>query len=82
MCTVCGEIRAILTLFRQAKRSTSHGGGQGEEDEQERLLHRDRDIEFMQVENDLNFSEALIVEREQGIKEIEKSVHDVNDIFR
>jgi hypothetical protein len=36
----------------------------------------------MQVENDLNFSEALIVEREQGIKEIEKSVHDVNDIFR
>lgn len=74
--------RSILTLFRQAKRSTSHGAAQGEEDEQERLLHRDRDIEFMQVENDLNFSEALIVEREQGIKEIEKSVHDVNDIFR
>lgn len=34
------------------------------------------------MENDLNFSEALIVEREQGIKEIEKSVHDVNDIFK
>jgi len=36
----------------------------------------------MQVENDLQFSAAVIMEREQGIREIEKSVHDVNDIFR
>lgn len=50
-------------------------------DEKSGLLDREREIEFMQVENDLQFSEALIVEREQGIKEIEKSVHDVNDIF-
>ena len=36
----------------------------------------------MQEDNDLQFSEALIVEREQGIREIERSVNDVNEIFR
>ena len=78
-------VRSTLSKEREsvarAKRVTGHDGI-GADDEQRRLLERERDIEFMQVENDLQFSEALIVEREQGIREIEKSVHDVNDIFR
>lgn len=54
--------------------------------EKQGLLDRDRDRErreeMLHVEQDLQFTETLIHEREQGIKDIERSVHDVNEIFR
>lgn len=36
----------------------------------------------LQVENERNFMDALIADREQGIKDIEKTVTEVNEIFR
>jgi syntaxin 7 len=37
---------------------------------------------MMQVASDLEFNEAMIAEREQGIQEVEKAVREVNEIFK
>jgi syntaxin 7 len=36
----------------------------------------------MQVASDLEFNDAMIAEREQGIQEVEKAVREVNEIFK
>ena len=36
----------------------------------------------MQFENEQNYMDAIIADREASIKEIERSVRDVNEIFQ
>lgn len=36
----------------------------------------------VEIENEVNFNEAVIAEREAGIKEIESTILEVNEIFR
>lgn len=36
----------------------------------------------MNMENEIALNEAIIDEREQGIKEIQKEIGEVNEIFR
>lgn len=38
--------------------------------------------EVLQLENDVIFNEAIIEEREQGIKEIQQHIGEVNEIFK
>jgi hypothetical protein len=38
--------------------------------------------EFVQVQHELAYNNALIVEREQGIIEIHEQIQEVNDIFQ
>ncbi|KAJ7551545.1 hypothetical protein O6H91_06G019900 [Diphasiastrum complanatum] len=38
--------------------------------------------EIFQLENELVFNEAVIEERDQGIKEIQQQIGEVNDIFK
>lgn len=38
--------------------------------------------ELTQLDNEIEFNEAIIAEREQSIVEIEQAIHEVNEIFR
>jgi hypothetical protein len=38
--------------------------------------------EFFQLENEVSFNEAIIEERDQGIKEIQNQISEVNEIFK
>jgi len=55
---------------------------QREEEEKVALLASERRNQFLQVENELDFNEAIIAEREQGIVEIESTMREVNEIFK
>ena len=46
------------------------------------LLETSKQQQMMQVASDLEFNEAMIAEREQGIQEVEKAVREVNEIFK
>eukprot|EP00027_Filamoeba_sp_ATCC50430_P015914 CAMPEP_0168573836 /NCGR_PEP_ID=MMETSP0413-20121227/18750_1 /TAXON_ID=136452 /ORGANISM="Filamoeba nolandi, Strain NC-AS-23-1" /LENGTH=207 /DNA_ID=CAMNT_0008607119 /DNA_START=280 /DNA_END=900 /DNA_ORIENTATION=- len=53
----------------------------------EEPVRNDYDLEAQRtkqfhIQNQLDFNEALIVDRDQGIREIEKTVVEVNEIFR
>lgn len=49
--------------------------------EQQRLLDS-RKQEFIQLDNEVSFNEAIIEERDQGIKEIQNQITEVNEIFK
>ena len=38
--------------------------------------------EFIQLDNEVVFNEAVIEEREQGIREIHQQIGEVNEIFK
>lgn len=38
--------------------------------------------EFVLLDNEIAFNEAIIEEREQGIKEIQEQIGEVNEIFK
>jgi hypothetical protein len=38
--------------------------------------------DFLQLENEVVFNEAVIEEREQGIREIHQQIGEVNEIFK
>ncbi|KAJ7538034.1 hypothetical protein O6H91_11G032100 [Diphasiastrum complanatum] len=46
------------------------------------LLVEQHRQEVFQLENEVTFNEALIEEREQGIKEIQEQIGEVNEIFK
>jgi len=52
-----------------------------EQEEKQSLLKAQRAQQYA-LENESTFNEALINDREQGIKDIEKAVLEVNEIFR
>jgi syntaxin 7 len=41
-----------------------------------------RQEDFIQLENETVFNEAVIEEREQGIREIHQQIGEVNEIFK
>ncbi|KAK4801213.1 hypothetical protein SAY86_021700 [Trapa natans] len=50
--------------------------------EQHALLVQSRRQEVVELETEIAFNEAIIDEREQGIKEIQQQIGEVNDIFK
>mmetsp|Transcript_45001 Transcript_45001/g.141667 ORF Transcript_45001/g.141667 Transcript_45001/m.141667 type:complete len:317 (-) Transcript_45001:43-993(-) len=78
-------VRTTLQKERESVARAKQAREADEEDEErEGLLERqtERSLQFMQDDQELQFTEALIFERQQGIKDIEKNVNDVNEIFR
>jgi syntaxin 7 len=51
------------------------------EDEQHSLLQSQKRQQLMELDADRDFQSALIEEREEGIKQIESTIQEVNDIF-
>jgi Syntaxin-like protein/SNARE domain len=64
-------------------RSFGGGGGGGSlyDDDVNPEEHAARDAERIQVQQQSDFNSAIIEEREAGIRQIERTVQDVNDIF-
>uniref|UniRef100_A0A0D6R814 t-SNARE coiled-coil homology domain-containing protein n=1 Tax=Araucaria cunninghamii TaxID=56994 RepID=A0A0D6R814_ARACU len=56
-------------------------GAEGNE-EQQALLQEQKRQEFFRLDSEVVFNEAIIEEREQGIKEIQEQIYEVNEIFR
>jgi len=52
------------------------------EEEKQGLMESNRREQDFKLKSDIEFQNAIIREREEGIKEIEKTVVEVNDIFR
>lgn len=50
--------------------------------QEQQLLIESRKQEFVQLENETSFNEAIIEERDQGIKEIQNQITEVNEIFK
>ncbi|CAK9883390.1 unnamed protein product [Sphagnum jensenii] len=50
--------------------------------EQRALFAEQRRQDFLQLENEVVFNEAVIEEREQGIREIHQQIGEVNEIFK
>ncbi|KAJ0989805.1 hypothetical protein J5N97_008161 [Dioscorea zingiberensis] len=50
--------------------------------EQRALLVESRRQEILQLDNEIVFNEAIIVERGQGIQEIQQQIGEVNEIFK
>ncbi|GLJ11919.1 hypothetical protein SUGI_0180220 [Cryptomeria japonica] len=50
--------------------------------EDQALLVESRRQEVLQLQNDVIFNEVIIEEREQGIKEIQQHIGEVNEIFK
>jgi len=51
------------------------------EHEKQSLLESSRKQQLLQIENEREFNDALIHDREMGIKQIESAVSEVNEIF-
>jgi len=54
---------------------------EGDEDEQHSLIQAQKRQQLMQIEGERDFQNALIEEREEGIKQIETTIQEVNEIF-
>ena len=50
--------------------------------EEQALLQEQQRQDLIQVEGDMDFNNALIEEREQGIVEIQQQIGEVNEIFQ
>ncbi|EYU33430.1 hypothetical protein ABFS82_05G070200 [Erythranthe guttata] len=50
--------------------------------EQRVLLAESRRQDFVLLDNEISFNEAIIEEREQGIQEIQQQIGEVNEIFK
>lgn len=53
-----------------------------QDDERSRLVYEDQHRNLSQMDAQIDYSSALIQEREEGIKEIEATMQEVNDIYR
>jgi syntaxin 7 len=58
------------------------GGGFGKSEEKQALLMDSRRQELVRNEGEMEFNNALIEEREQGILEIQQQIGEVNEIFQ
>ncbi|KAL4351669.1 hypothetical protein GQ457_06G034220 [Hibiscus cannabinus] len=60
---------------------TSSGYNEFQEQQQPFLMEQRRQ-EVLLLDNEISFNEAIIDEREQGIREVEEQIEQVNDIFK
>ncbi|GMI98133.1 ARABIDOPSIS THALIANA SYNTAXIN OF PLANTS 22, SYNTAXIN OF PLANTS 22, SHOOT GRAVITROPISM 3 [Hibiscus trionum] len=52
------------------------------QEQQQPFLMEQRRQEVLLLDNEIGFNEAIIDEREQGIREVEEQIEQVNDIFK
>lgn len=71
-----------LEFVNRAKYQQSLMDEEDEPDENQPLLSVQDQIQIKTVENELNFNESLITERENELKDIERSMIEINEIFR
>lgn len=50
--------------------------------QEQQLLLESKKHEFLLLDNEVSFNEAIIEERDQGIKEIQNQISEVNEIFK
>ncbi|MFQ6633134.1 hypothetical protein Gotur_012090 [Gossypium turneri] len=62
--------------------TTSSGSDESLPQEKQRLLMEQRRQEVILLDNEIGFNEAMIDEREQGIREVEEQIGQVNEIFK
>ncbi|CAM6022931.1 unnamed protein product [Sphagnum balticum] len=79
--------KMFIPFVAQAVLPTSQFSGEFKlmpEDNQEQraLLAEQKRQDFLQLENEVVFNEAVIEEREQGIQEIHQQIGEVNEIFK
>ncbi|KAK8711015.1 hypothetical protein V6N13_146321 [Hibiscus sabdariffa] len=61
---------------------TSSSGFNDFQEQQQPFLMEQRRQEVLLLDNEISFNEAIIDEREQGIREVEEQIEQVNDIFK
>jgi len=71
-----------LEFVNRAKYQQSLMDEEEEPNENQPLLSVQDQIQIRTVENELNFNESLITERENELKDIERSMIEINEIFR
>ncbi|KAM7275515.1 hypothetical protein ACFE04_017381 [Oxalis oulophora] len=52
------------------------------DEDQRPLMMEQKRVEILLLDNEISFNEAMIEEREQGIREIEQQIGETNEIFR
>jgi hypothetical protein len=85
-CSALKSFRDAATESLKRERSTCAAAKEhawsNSDDENVGLLEASKQQQMMQVASDLEFNDAMIAEREQGIQEVEKAVREVNEIFK
>ncbi|GAO17697.1 uncharacterized protein UV8b_01344 [Ustilaginoidea virens] len=75
--------KASVSAARAAHESESHGQAAGgtQEQEQQQLLQQ-QELSQLAPQDEVDFQESLIIEREEEIRNIEQGVADLNLLFR
>lgn len=77
---------AYTPFVSQVAESSSYSSNvpdsSAEVNQEQQFLIQTRKQEFFQLENEVSFNEAIIEERDQGIKEIQNQISEVNEIFK
>ncbi|KAF9584917.1 hypothetical protein BGW38_004668 [Lunasporangiospora selenospora] len=59
------------------------GAGDGRDESEQPLIHDDqRRLQLLVVNNELEYNESMITQREEEIREIEQGITELNEIFR
>lgn len=76
------EKRAIAAQRERERVSNYTASAYDEDNEQAGLMESNRRDQESQLRSQVRFNQSMIVEREEGMKEIESAVVEINDIFR
>lgn len=80
------DTRSLISRFKDASKAASTATKQTilshDDPLQVPLLNAANDQELVQLDNQIEFNEALINERDAELREIEASIGQVNEIFR
>ncbi|CAM8985208.1 unnamed protein product [Rhodiola kirilowii] len=84
---LAAERETTYTLAPQAVHQSSYNAtesdvGPEKSQEQRALLVESKRQEFVLLDNEIAFNEAIIEERDQGIQEIQQQIGEVNEIFK
>ncbi|KAM5378842.1 hypothetical protein ACJZ2D_004144 [Fusarium nematophilum] len=74
--------RASVTAARAAQESEAGQGGAPSDDTQLEQLQQQQQVSQLAAQDEVDFQEALIIEREEEIRNIEQGVGDLNVLFR
>ncbi|KAJ3043802.1 hypothetical protein HDV00_004210 [Rhizophlyctis rosea] len=66
----------------KAKSQAAIGYDEDDDNEDTPLMGREQRLQIAALDNEVEFNEQLIAEREEDLKEIERSILEVNEIFR
>ncbi|KAK8920500.1 Syntaxin pep12 [Metarhizium anisopliae] len=75
--------KASVSAARAAHESEhAHGHGEGGANQEQQQLLQQQELSHMAPQHEVDFQEALIIEREEEIRNIEQGVGDLNVLFR